>query len=127
MSFYSLENVPVFTLIFVVIQREKDKKISLSIIKLCSGSTVISVGSISPSNDQEKDDGPPVIVCGISLARFGRNVQFVLCSSAILFFFVLYGYLQEFIFAYGDFKLGFEFTIFRVPIVCEPRYDFESC
>ena len=86
----------------------------LSMIKkFCSGSTVISVGSISPSNDQEKDDGPPVIVCGISLARFGRNVQFILCSSAILFFFVLYGYLQEFIFAYGDFKLGFEIMIFR--------------
>lgn len=78
------------------------------------GSTVISVGSISPSNDQEKDDGPPVIVCGISLARFGRNVQFVLCSSAILFFFVLYGYLQEFIFAYGDFKpFGWHLTLMQ--------------
>ena len=82
---------------------------------------MISVGSISPSNDQEKDDGPPVIVCGISLARFGRNIQFVLCSSAILFFFVLYGYLQEFIFAYGDFKQGFEFTIFRAYRECSHR------
>jgi hypothetical protein len=53
---------------------------------------------------RKEQDQPPVIVCGMSLAGLGRTGQFIACSFSIFFFFVLYGYLQEWIFSFGDFK-----------------------
>jgi len=53
---------------------------------------------------RKEQEQPPVIVCGLSLARLGRTGQFIAGSFSIFFFFVLYGYLQEWIFSFGDFK-----------------------
>ena len=77
----------------------------VKIIKFLEFSKKITIKNIVFSNSA---------VCGISLARLGRNGQFLACSSAILVFFVLYGYLQEFIFAYGDFKpYGWHLTLMQ--------------
>lgn len=60
------------------------------------------------------DDTIPVVVCGLSLSKFGRNGQFIACSGLIFFFFCVYGYLQEFIFSYGDFKpFGWHLTLMQ--------------
>ena len=45
-------------------------------------------------SDTEKDDRPPVIVCGVSLASLGPTGQFIACSLSIFAFFIVYGYLQ---------------------------------
>ena len=61
-----------------------------------------------------KDDLIPVVVFGISLASLGRSGQFIACSVSIFFFFVLYGYLQELIFSYGNFKpYGWHLTLMQ--------------
>jgi len=53
-----------------------------------------------------------VIVCGVSLSTFGPTGQFVACSLSIFAFFIVYGFLQESIFAYGDFKpYGWHLTL----------------
>jgi hypothetical protein len=41
------------------------------------------------------DDTIPVVVCGLSLSKFGRNGQFIACSGLIFFFFCVYGYLPR--------------------------------
>ena len=66
---------------------------------------LVAADELSGSKRTLKEhDQPPVIVCGVSLAKLGRSGQFVACSLSIFFFFVLYGYLQEWIFSFGDFK-----------------------
>lgn len=63
---------------------------------------------------RKEQEQPPVIVCGLSLARLGRTGQFIACSFSIFFFFVLYGYLQEWIFSFGDFKpYGWHLTLLQ--------------
>lgn len=61
-----------------------------------------------------KEECIPVVVFGISLVSLGRTGQFIACSLCIFFFFVLYGYLQEWIFSYGDFKpYGWHLTLMQ--------------
>jgi adenosine 3'-phospho 5'-phosphosulfate transporter B3 len=55
-----------------------------------------------------------VAVCGISLGYFSRSTQFIVCSLFIFLFFILYGYMQEWIFGYGDFKqFGWHLTLMQ--------------
>jgi len=78
------------------------------------GSAVISINDGLQQKHESREERSDVVVCGLSLARFGPNGQFLICSAGILFFFVLYGYLQEFIFAYGDFKpYGWHLTLMQ--------------
>jgi len=37
----------------------------------------------------------PVLVLGVDISHFPRNMQFMLCASGVFFFSLLYGYLQE--------------------------------
>merc|ERR1712131_169528 len=59
---------------------------------------------IDPKTENSTDDNIPVVICGISLQSLGRTGQFLVTSFGILFFFIVYGYLQEKLFSYGDFK-----------------------
>jgi len=69
---------------------------------------------IEPSKPESKDDSIPVVVCGISLKSLGRSGQFIATSLSIFFFFVVYGYLQEAIFASGNFKAyGWHLTLMQ--------------
>jgi len=69
---------------------------------------------IDQGRSEAKDESIPVVVCGISLNFLGRSGQFVATSCSIFFFFVVYGYLQEAIFASGNFKAyGWHLTLMQ--------------
>lgn len=69
---------------------------------------------IDPKTENLTDDNIPVVICGISLQSLGRTGQFLVTASGILFFFIVYGYLQEKLFSYGDFKpYGWHLTLLQ--------------
>ncbi|XP_050301317.1 adenosine 3'-phospho 5'-phosphosulfate transporter 2 [Anthonomus grandis grandis] len=47
---------------------------------------------------------PRITILCLDITHFSQTTQFVLCSAAVFFFYLLYGYMQELIFTIKDFK-----------------------
>lgn len=67
--------------------------------------TVIEINNVNSSKLKEKlIINPPTQLLWVNIDGFSQPVQFFLCCLAIFFFYLFYGYFQEYIFAFPGFK-----------------------
>lgn len=76
-------------------------------------------------NLKDEPEQPKVQILCFDLSKHTKTVQFLLCSTAVFVFFLLYGYVQELIFTipgfqpYGWFLTLVQFGLYSIYGLCE--------
>lgn len=63
--------------------------------ELSFSSPVSATKSILFSKSENQRSKDPLVVLGVNLSNFPRNIQFLACAAGVVSFTIIYGYLQE--------------------------------
>ena len=68
-------------------------------------------GSTLPTNVKDIEaESEAVTLYGIDLAKYSRSIQLAICVGGTVFFYLMYGYLQEALFKVEGFHYGWFLT-----------------